>query len=826
MKKFLLSLVALVGLGFAASADEVSVTFSSLGYTNGAEITNVKMNDDISLTFDKGTNSNPPKYYSTGTSLRLYGSNTMTVKAVPNYTITELVISGSDTKNCINSESTVKNNSGSDNGNLNISGTSATWTGESDNITFTQGGASGHARISTIKVTYINLATDTRVNVNLSFPEDNYLANMADKDSFVSPKLTCDNEEALSAVVFSSSDQEVATVDEQGNVTLIKDGITTISASIPAENTQFKASSVEYLLTVVDPNAPTTPCTLNSNFFGGTGSAYIEKTVADSNYGIEFSTVFLPESNAMQYNSNANNGKGSGICVTTINPNYNIKNIHINYVTGQEGAGLDVFVKDKAFATPGKKTAINTEGATQVNENPIKVDITVPINAPAFAIVPADKGIIQVTSITVTYALNVEDGSVDFKCDGFKEYMISKEESFEIELPEDAPEVTYTTLTENIVSIEGNTFTALNHGSTTVVATWDAVPGKWLSGWAKFPVRVKYTTLAEVLADAEKTGEGFVNEGETYVGNFPVTIVSDNGLYNYVTDGTAWALFYVDHKHKDGSVLPAGWSGTYTKENGVPEFKDIKHVDIEDVVEVVLKEYSDIEITESMVNEVLILKDVTIKEATPADQSEFTAIFNGKEYLFYNQFSKESIEPGSYNVKGVVDIDPDNGLEIFPIEYFALEATTAAVHVDAELKVGEQIKFTGLEEGAHVYYRHGGENPDHTNVFTEETTPANAPRKAADVDKAWTYNHTTHPLTYQGEPMQVKYYAKAPGKAPSAVNELNVDENGSTTGIENIAVDAANGAVEYFNLQGIRVVNPENGVFIRRQGNDVKKVVL
>ncbi|MDE5785878.1 MAG: hypothetical protein K2H98_05030 [Duncaniella sp.] len=59
----------------------------------------------------------------------------------------------------------------------------------------------------------------------------------------------------------------------------------------------------------------------------------------------------------------------------------------------------------------------------------------------------------------------------------------------------------------------------------------------------------------------------------------------------------------------------------------------------------------------------------------------------------------------------------------------------------------------------------------------------------------------------------------------SEVKALKVKGNGVVTGIENVAVDAA-GQVEYFNLQGIRVANPENGVFIRRQGNDVKKVVL
>lgn len=35
-----------------------------------------------------------------------------------------------------------------------------------------------------------------------------------------------------------------------------------------------------------------------------------------------------------------------------------------------------------------------------------------------------------------------------------------------------------------------------------------------------------------------------------------------------------------------------------------------------------------------------------------------------------------------------------------------------------------------------------------------------------------------------------------------------------------------NAPVEYFNLQGVKVTNPENGMFIRRQGNEVKKVVI
>lgn len=45
-----------------------------------------------------------------------------------------------------------------------------------------------------------------------------------------------------------------------------------------------------------------------------------------------------------------------------------------------------------------------------------------------------------------------------------------------------------------------------------------------------------------------------------------------------------------------------------------------------------------------------------------------------------------------------------------------------------------------------------------------------------------------------------------------------------TAGVANVSVDAA--AAEYFNLQGVRVANPSNGVFIVRQGSKVSKVTL
>ncbi len=45
-------------------------------------------------------------------------------------------------------------------------------------------------------------------------------------------------------------------------------------------------------------------------------------------------------------------------------------------------------------------------------------------------------------------------------------------------------------------------------------------------------------------------------------------------------------------------------------------------------------------------------------------------------------------------------------------------------------------------------------------------------------------------------------------------------------GIANVAVDNSNAPVEYFNFQGVRVANPENGIYIRRQGTEATKIFV
>ena len=62
----------------------------------------------------------------------------------------------------------------------------------------------------------------------------------------------------------------------------------------------------------------------------------------------------------------------------------------------------------------------------------------------------------------------------------------------------------------------------------------------------------------------------------------------------------------------------------------------------------------------------------------------------------------------------------------------------------------------------------------------------------------------------------------------------NISEPGATfrlyndpdaAGVDDIVVDE-NAPAEYFNLQGVRVANPENGLYIVRQGNKVTKQII
>ena len=61
--------------------DYITVTAASFGLENQAAVTELKLSDGTTLTFDGGGNTNPPKYYDGGKNIRMYPKNTMTISA-------------------------------------------------------------------------------------------------------------------------------------------------------------------------------------------------------------------------------------------------------------------------------------------------------------------------------------------------------------------------------------------------------------------------------------------------------------------------------------------------------------------------------------------------------------------------------------------------------------------------------------------------------------------------------------------------------------------------------------------------------------------------
>ena len=112
-----------------------SIVFKELGYNNGDEVPSVTK-DDVAITFALGsnTNNNTAKYYDTGTGVRTYVGNTITVSCEYNMVAIEFTYAGSS-YNKISADG--------------YSGT--TWSGNAKEVVFN---STGTTRIQAITITY------------------------------------------------------------------------------------------------------------------------------------------------------------------------------------------------------------------------------------------------------------------------------------------------------------------------------------------------------------------------------------------------------------------------------------------------------------------------------------------------------------------------------------------------------------------------------------------------------------------------------------------------------------------------------------------------
>lgn len=121
--------------------ESASIDFSAQGYSDATAISSATLDSNVGVTFNKGSNSTAPTYYTYGSAIRCYGGNYFTVStALGNITNIVLTYGSGGDSNTI----TTDVGSFSDN----------TWTGNATSVKFTISGTSGNRRLKGISVIY------------------------------------------------------------------------------------------------------------------------------------------------------------------------------------------------------------------------------------------------------------------------------------------------------------------------------------------------------------------------------------------------------------------------------------------------------------------------------------------------------------------------------------------------------------------------------------------------------------------------------------------------------------------------------------------------
>ena len=212
-----------------------TITFSENGYTNGETISTVE-GSNFTITFNKGTSSNAPKYYTTGSAIRVYGGNTFIVSSTTK-TIEkiELTFSSGEGSNEITTDDGDYQN--------------GSWTGSSEEITFTIGGTSGHRRISAITVTFNEGSSSTVPAPTFDPPAGLFF----EKNFGVSIK--CEDE---SATIYYTTDGSTPNENSDifsGNVITVRENITIKAIAIDSDGNKSSVATAVYTIIDQEPLA-------------------------------------------------------------------------------------------------------------------------------------------------------------------------------------------------------------------------------------------------------------------------------------------------------------------------------------------------------------------------------------------------------------------------------------------------------------------------------------------------------------------------------------------------------------------------------------------
>ncbi len=515
---------------------------------------------------------------------------------------------------------------------------------------------------SAASASYVLTVSDEETT--LSWSRDEFIAVIGEE--FEAPVLTVAPEAAKALVTYSSSDESVATISAEGELTLVAAGETTITASIEAGD-GYKASSASYTLTVEAPQAPTT-AEVTFDFINET----YDMTRLSGNTTEYNADGLVIENEEVQGKLNGNTRLWSdGLRF--------YKDSKITLSAPAEGNIVKVVYTSKAassfdFAPESEDAAEATTWTGSAKEVVISCNVS--------------KGNAAIGTLTVTYDLTSDPNKGKAEL-SFPEaaYSATLGQAFEspVLVNPNALEVTYESTNPEVATVDAQgSVTIVGSGITTITAVFDG-NDEYNPGAASYDLTV--IEGASSIADMLRLGQE--DATARIAVTTPLTVTYVNGLNVYVTDGKDFTLLYGSNEYENLDIIPAGWIATYSPYGGMPEFKPASAFPAADGKgEFTPREVSLISVDAAMVNEVVIIKNVIFDEATPADKSNFTGSDGEENLAFRNNFTVASVEAGAYDVLGAI-ASYNDAIQVYPIEYTLLEKVTPVItFAEEELTAG------------------------------------------------------------------------------------------------------------------------------------------
>ena len=319
---------------------------------------------------------------------------------------------------------------------------------------------------------------------------------------------------------------------------------------------------------------------------------------------------------------------------------------------------------------------------------------------------------------------------------------------------------------------------------------------------------------------------------------------SGNSTYNYVYDGENYALIYKGLNLEVGDKIKSGSVGKVDIYNNLIEL-------VPDAVEVESKgnavpsptvvPFDDLnaEITAANQDAYITIKNVVFESA--GSTGVVTQDGESVNINVYKRFdSTDPVSPGTFNITGFISVFKTT----VQINYTVMERVGDEPEIEIEgtgegtlespydvtraLSIINNGKYTDDD----VYVKgiisevgsYNSKYGSYTYYISEDGTTTAQLEVYSGVGTNGAKLEEGELKVGDNVVIKGKLLLYGGNKPEINMNSEIVTLNGAA-GVENVVVDA-NAPVEYFNLQGVRVAEPANGIFIRRQGNKAVKVLV